>query len=55
MVTLLQCLPVCCHLFVVGIVYLSEPDSYMCMLAGVFILLLGLPKPDRFKDIGQTK
>jgi len=25
------------------------------MLAGVFILLLGPPKPDRLKDRGQTK
>jgi len=25
------------------------------MLGGVFILLLGLPKPDRLKDRGQTK
>jgi len=25
------------------------------MLAGVFILLIGPPKPDRLKDRGQTK
>jgi len=45
--------PACCHLFVVGgIVYLNDP---IAMLAGVFILLLGPPKPDRLKDRGPTK
>jgi len=30
-------------------------ENEIAMLAGVFILLLGPPKPDRLKDRGQTK
>jgi len=45
--------PVCCHLFVVG--GLRASVIRIAMLAGVFILLLGPPKPDRLKDRGQTK
>jgi len=29
--------------------------TLIAMLAGVFILLLGPPKPDRLNDRGQTK
>jgi len=45
--------PVCCHLFVVG--GLRASMTRRALLAGVFILLLGPPKPDRLKDRGQTK
>jgi len=45
--------PVCCHLFMVG--GLCTLMTRIAMLAGVFILLLGPPKPDRLKDRGQTK
>jgi len=34
---------------------LSTSMTPIAMLAGVFILLLGPPKPDRLKDRGQTK
>jgi len=44
--------PVCGHLFVVG--GLRASVTRIAMLAGVFILLLGPPKPDRLKDRGQT-
>jgi len=37
--------PVCCHLFVVG--GLSTSMTRIAMLAGVFILLVEPPKPDR--------
>jgi len=40
--------PACCHLFVVG--GLSTSVTRIAMLAGVFILLLEPPKPDRLKD-----
>jgi len=46
-------IPVCCHLFVVG--GLRTSVTQIAMLAGVFILLLGPPKPDRLKDRGWTK
>jgi len=62
---------VCCHLFVVyfwggGCVPpravilsvvggLRTSMTRISMLVGVFILLLGPPKPDRLKDRGQTK
>jgi len=42
-----------CHLFVVGGLHASM--TRMAMLAGVSILLLGPPGPDRLKDRGQTK
>jgi len=45
--------PACCHLFVVGGLHASV--TRIATLAGVFILLLGPPKPDRLKDRGQTK
>jgi len=35
-----------------GIAYLNDPDSYADW---IYILLSGPPKPDRFKDRGQTK
>jgi len=37
--------PACCHLFVVG--GLRTSMTWIAMLAGVFILLLGPPKLDR--------
>jgi len=40
--------PVCCHLFVV--VGLRTSVTRIAMVAGVFILLVGSPKPDRLKD-----
>jgi len=43
----------CCHLFVVG--ELRASVTRIVMLAGVFILLLEPPKPDRLKDRSQTK
>jgi len=43
----------CCHLFMVG--GLCASVTRIAMLGGVFILLLGPPKPDRLKDRGQTK
>jgi len=43
----------CCHLFVVG--GLRTSMTPIAMLAGVFILLSGPPKPDRLKVRGQTK
>jgi len=45
--------PVCCQLFVVE--GLPTSITLIAMLAGVFILLLGPPKPGRLKDRGQTK
>jgi len=42
------CPPACCHLFVVG--GLCASVTQIAMLAGVFILLVGSPKPDRLKD-----
>jgi len=45
--------PVCCHFSVVG--GLRTSVTRIAMLTGVFILLLGPPKPDRLKDRGQTK
>jgi len=42
-----------CHLFVVG--GLCTSVIRIAMLAGLVILLLGPPKPDRLKDRGQTK
>jgi len=42
-----------CHLFVVG--GLRTSMTWIAMLAGVFILLVGPPKSDRLKDRGQTK
>jgi len=39
--------PVCCYLFVVG--GLRTSVIWITLLAGVFILLLGPPKPDRLK------
>jgi len=45
--------PVCCHLFVVRRLCISM--TRIAVLAGVFTLLLGPPKPERLKDRGQTK
>jgi len=42
-----------CHFFVVG--GLCTSVTRIAMLAGVFILMLGPPKPDRLKSRGQTK
>jgi len=33
----------------------STSVTRIAMLVGVFLLLLGPPKPDRLKDRGQTK
>jgi len=45
--------PACCHLFVVG--GLCASVTWIAMLTGLFILLLGPPKSDRLKGRGQTK
>jgi len=44
--------PVCCHIFVVG--GLCTSVTRVAMLARVFILPLGPPKPDRLKNTGQS-
>jgi len=45
--------PACCHLFVVG--GLRTSVTWIAILAGDFILLVGPPRSDRLKDRGQTK